>query len=301
MAERVLPATGFDHFLSGQERYQQQDWVAAIRHFEDALQLEPDHFWAHCLSAICCLNVRLFAQAKADLNACLQREPDFAWLYLLRGITSNQIAVLSQEAIEKLHATGNTLRTEAEHQLTSAESDYGRALQLLQQAPNDELRYALLVNRGLLWSQRRDWDRAVADLQAAIRLDGGQYQAHAVLAQVEQRQGKLDEAVAEFSRAIAICPNLAALYRDRAGVNLLRKDTTPEQRDETLRDLEQAIRIEKPGNAVLAFDHTNRGRMLHAAGREEEALAACEAALAVANYPEAHPTARGARRLTAIR
>jgi len=49
--------------------------------------------------------------------------------------------------------------------------------ELLDQKPNGELRYALLVNRGLLWVQRRDFDKAVTDLQAAIQLNQRHYEA----------------------------------------------------------------------------------------------------------------------------
>jgi serine/threonine protein kinase/lipoprotein NlpI len=288
LADRLPPVTPFDHFLSGQELYRRQEWIGAIRHFETALQLEPDHFWAHCLSAICCLNVKLYAQAKTNLNACLQRKPDLAWLYVLRGFTSNQIAALAEEAIEKLQSKGATLRTEAELQFEAAEADYRKALNLLQQSPNDELRYALLVNRGLLRSQRRQWDAAVADLQAAIQLDGRRYQAFAELALAYQRRGKPDLAIAQFDRAIALAPGQAALYRGRAAVNIERSDSSSALRERALSDLEQAIRLEKPDNTVQAVDHTNRARLLHAAGREEKALEACEAAIRIADYAEAH-------------
>ena len=56
-----------------------------------------------------------------------------------------------------------------------------------------------------------------------------------------------------------------------------------------MRDLEQAIRLEKPGDPVVARDHTHRGRLLDHEGRHEEALAAFEAALKVVpDYAEAH-------------
>ena len=61
--------------------------------------------------------------------------------------------------------------------------------------------------------------------------------------------------------------NMAALYRGRAEVELARQDPTPAQRARALSDLEQAIRLEPPGNPVLARDHTNRARLLHRAQR----------------------------------
>ena len=84
-------------------------------------------------------------------------------------------------------------------------------------------------------------------------------------------------------------PDLAALYRARADVDLGRKEQTPSQRERALRDLETAIRLEPPGSPFLSIDQTNRAQLLHREGREDEALAACEAALEVdPNFLEAH-------------
>ena len=58
---------------------------------------------------------------------------------------------------------------------------------------------------------------------------------------------------------------------------------------QALADLDQAIRLEKSDNPVLARDHTNRGRLLALDHRNAEALAAWDAALAVVrDYEDAH-------------
>jgi len=79
------------------------------------------------------------------------------------------------------------------------------------------------------------------------------------------------------------------LYRDRAGVDLARKQSTPAERQRALRDIDQAIQLEAPRDPALALDHTIRSRLLHADGREVEAVAACDAALKVRpDDPDAH-------------
>ena len=103
------------------------------------------------------------------------------------------------------------------------------------------------------------------------------------------KQGKPDQAIEQFTRAIHLKPDLAALYRARADVDLKRKEPTPSQRERALRDLDLAISHETTGNPVLALDQTNRAKLLHREGRENEALTACEAALKVdPNFLEAH-------------
>jgi eukaryotic-like serine/threonine-protein kinase len=280
-AKAIQTTSAIDHFLSGQEQYKRREWEAALSQFDLALLIEPKHFWAHCLSAICDLQLSRPSQAKAELHACLQTEPGFAWLYELRGFASEQVGALRNLEASKLPANGSRLRSEAHVQFKAAEADYGTALELLKKRPNDELQYALLVNRGLLWLERKEWDKAVTDLKSAMRLDGAQWQAHEMLAQVYDREGKPDLAIEQFTQAIALCPEMAALYRARAAVDLRRKKQNASQRERALIDLETAIRLERPGSPFLADDQTKRAQLLHSEGRHDEALSACAAALEV--------------------
>ncbi len=288
-AEALQPSSALDHFLSGKEQYKRREWNTALSHFDKALLMQPDHFWAHCLSAICGLQLSRPIQAKAELNACLQTEPSFAWLYELRGFASYQVATLARLAADSLHTKGGTLRAEAQLQLKAALADFTTALELLKQKPNDELQYVLLVNRGLLWLESRESDKAIGDLEAAIRLNEAGWQAHEILAQVYDRAGQPDQSIEQFSRAITLKPDLAALYRARGDVDRKRKEQTPSQRDRALRDLDTAIRLEPAGSPFLPNDQTNRAKLLHRGGREDEALTACAEAIKLnPNFVEAH-------------
>jgi serine/threonine protein kinase/tetratricopeptide (TPR) repeat protein len=288
-AEALTIDSALDHFLLGKALYKQGDWSAAMPHLDAALQREPGHFWAHCITAVCRMQLGHAFQARTELTACLQIEPRLPWLYELRGFASYQIAILAGAAAESLQAKGKTLRSEYELQLRSAESDYASAFELLTAAPNKDLRYGLLVNRGLLWLQRRDWEKAVAELQEAIKLDGRQWPAFETLAKVYERQEKPDQAIEQFTRAIALQSNSAALYRARAAVNRGRKDQGPEHRAQALADLERAIGLDPAGSAALALDEAHRAKLLLLDARFEEALAACDAALSTdPNHREAH-------------
>ena len=276
LADQVPASTAFDHFLIGQERYKERDPVTAIRHFEAAIQLQGGHFWAQCLSAICWLQLSRPTEARATLNSCIKVEPEFAWLFILRGYASSLLAS---------SATGPAVELE----LDNADRDFQKAGELLERRPNDDLRYALLVNRGLLWRKWRDWDRAVADLRAAIQLRENHYEAYAQLAQIYQMQGKLDETVEQLDRAIERRNDMAELYRQRADVQIHRKSPTLKQRGAALRDLEKAIRLEKPGSTALALDYARRAQLLNLEIRPSEALAECDAALAInPHLDEAH-------------
>ena len=83
-ADRLQPATAFDHFLYGRELYKRGRWTEAIDQFEATLGKETGHFWARCLLAICELQTQRPAEARIILSGCIQLRPDFAWLHLLR-------------------------------------------------------------------------------------------------------------------------------------------------------------------------------------------------------------------------
>ena len=127
------------------------------------------------------MQLERFSDAKSGLTACLEREPRQAWLFLLRGFSSYQLAVRARATIARLPQDEQALRTEAKLQLDAAAEDYDRAFKLLDTEAASELRYPLLVNRGVLELEREEFGPAEADLRAAIDLDGSRLEAYPAL------------------------------------------------------------------------------------------------------------------------
>ena len=280
-AERLEPTGAFDRFLLGQECYQRRDWTAALRHLDVAIEEQSDLFWAQCLSAICFLNSSPSrpGEAKAALTACLQQRSSFAWLYLLRGVAFGQMGGLELNAAARLPSRADALKAEAEAHFEAAEADFRKALD---RGLVGDLRYALHMNRGVLRFQRLRLDEAVADFERAAALDPTRYHAFASLASALSKQGRRDEAIGPLDRAIALKPDLAALYRARALIRLDGGDPPSAAAEAALRDLDEAIRREPPNGRDLADDHARRARLLRDLGRFGEALAAADAAVAIA-------------------
>jgi tetratricopeptide (TPR) repeat protein len=228
--------------------------------------------------------------AQESLTSCIQRQPDYEWLYVWRGLASSQLAAIARDQLTKQASPkGQSSSEEADRHFEAAQADYDRALKLLEPKPNALARWVVLFNRGLLFVQHEDWQKASADFEAATRLDERRPEAFAGLGLVCRRQHQLDQAVEQFTRAIARKPGSAPLYRGRAEADLARRSLTPAERARALLDLEQAIRLEAPANPVRALDHTRRATLLHQEHREAEALAACEAALKVdPDHRDAH-------------
>jgi serine/threonine protein kinase/tetratricopeptide (TPR) repeat protein len=252
-----------DWFLAGEEAYRKKDLKTAVESLRHTLVLQPDHFWAQYLLAICHLKAHRPGEAQAALTACQSRRPGFVWTYLLKGFTEGEM-----------------------REFDLAETDFRRAGEL---GLNDQERYVMLVNRGVM-RIRREWNsEATEDLRAAIALKPDQFQAYINLAQALQNLKRWDEAVGMLDRAITLAPGQAVLYRARAHLLRLRS------RDpEALKDLDRAIELSRPDDPLLADDQRDRGLILHQAGRLEEALDACDRAMAL------QPKGAGIHRLRGV-
>jgi len=175
--------------------------------------------------------------------------------------------------------TAASSSAEAATDFAAAEADYREALE---RDSGGRFRYALLANRGLVRFQSRKWVEAVADLEEAIALNPRQYNAFVTLAQIYRQEHRLDEAIKQIDRAIALKPPASApLYRTRALWNLERRDLTPAVRAAALGDLEEAIRRDSPGSRDLAKDLAKTAQVLLLAKRYQEALDACDRALKI--------------------
>jgi tetratricopeptide (TPR) repeat protein len=70
-------------------------------------------------------------------------------------------------------------------------------------------------NRGFVWHDKGDLDRAIADYNEAIRLDPKQANAYVNRGVVWREKGDLDGAIAEYNEAIRLDPEQAIAYSNR--------------------------------------------------------------------------------------
>jgi tetratricopeptide (TPR) repeat protein/predicted Ser/Thr protein kinase len=162
-----------------------------------------------------------------------------------------------------------------------AEFDFRKAWEL---QPDDAAKYVLYTNRGAMRYRQGKLDDAVADFQQAIALKRRQYNAYVNLAVVYYKRKSLDQALEQLNQAIRLESKVAALYRMRALVQRECRDAPA-----ALRDLAQAIQLESPGSPFRASDYTEKAALLYQAKRFQEAVAACDVALMIRDdYPTAH-------------
>ena len=286
LAKNVPPTTALDYLAVGREQLARGQFRDAIHSSQSAIRLDPDQLGAHLVLAVAYFNTQRYSEAKASLNSCIGTAPELLGLYLFRALVSGEEGNRAMVRVRETPARAAEWRLEAAESFAAALDDYHHALEL---RPSPDLRYVLLVNRGGMYLQASQLDQAFADGEAAVGLNAKPYHAHALLFQIRQRQGRLEEAARALDRAIERQPDRPELFRARALLvahsqkteGNKSRDLTPAQRALAIRDLEQAIRLDPKDRPQTAEDHAERGRLLFASGQTTEALAAYDAALRI--------------------
>ncbi len=244
-AEAILPATALDNFLVADEEYHESRIDDAIKHFGQALRLQPDYFWAHYFLAICNAERGQPAQAIAHSSAALSRRPDFGWIYLIRGIAYGELK-----------------------DFATAEADFEKARQL------GVADYGFYVNRSAIRIQQGKLTQALVDLKQAISLRPEQYQAYVNLAELYRRKRDYGQALKYVEQAIARAPTIAQPYRIKADV-MFESRGFPQ----ALEAINEALAVDPATGKVRSADLIKRGQILQQLKQNAEALDCFDQAL----------------------
>jgi Tfp pilus assembly protein PilF len=128
----------------------------------------------------------------------------------------------------------------------------------------------VLANRGVAYLAKGDHDRAVADYDAAIRLDPGFALAYDRRGVVFGRKGDADRAIADFTQAIRLDPKLLRSYGNRAVVYFSKGEF-----DRAIADFTEVIRLapESRGTHPIQTHYYNRGLAYSRKGDLDHAIA----------------------------
>src|SRR5438105_3469322 len=98
----------------------------------------------------------------------------------------------------------------------NAKRDFDRALADYDEAIRADAKVATAFSlRGDVWLQKREFDRAIADYEHAIELDPKLAIAFAARGAAWAGKGELGMAIKDFTRATQIDPKLAVAFNDR--------------------------------------------------------------------------------------
>ena len=221
----------------------------AVADFTEAIRLEPRNPEAHASRALANAQRKEFDPAIADYTEALRLSPKNGSLYYNRGNAhygkaeyDRAIADYAEAARLDPHdgrafgGRGRAYALRGEH--GKAVADFGRLLHL------DPANVRAMWDRALSFVELGQYDKALADYDAAIRrepsaaLYRGRGQARAAV-------GDLEQAVADFTEALALDPQDARVRLARAGVYHDRGEFP-----EALADLNEALRLQ-PDSAVI--------------------------------------------------
>lgn len=118
---------------------------------------------------------------------------------------------------------------------------------------NSEMLSLLYVQRGSLWADKGDYDRAIADQSAALKLNAKAPQANYYRGAAWSNKGEFDRAIADFDAAIKIRSDDPVIYHARA-IELTVKGDYPR----AISDFDKALQLDAKAEGV----HFARGRTL---------------------------------------
>jgi tetratricopeptide (TPR) repeat protein len=153
----------------------------------------------------------------------------------------------------------------AKKDFDKAVADYDHALKL---SPRSS---AFFNNRGNVWSAKKDYDRAIADYDQAIRLSPKAAPAYANRALAWNRKKEYDKALADCDECIRLDPFFLSAYSHR-GTAWSAKN----EHDKAIADFSKVLRLD-PKN-VLAY--RNRGKAWVAKKDHDRAIADFSQAIA---------------------
>lgn len=247
-AIRFAPESAYIYYKKlGDVRTAQKDYKTAIENYTEAIRLEPNYAPAYVGRGTVYAIMGSQKGFTEDFDTALRLQPDNAWFYSYRGDArfllkdkagaigdyNKTISLFPQLAHLYYTFRGNARQEQKDYQ--GAIADYNEAIRL---KPDFALAYN---NRGLARVQEEGIEGAIAPTHQSIRPNSNiPTVLYIILESVPNTQTQKDyrKAIADFTEAIALKPELALAYNNRGLARLRKKD------DEGAReDFKQAIRF----------------------------------------------------------
>ena len=243
--QSTAATTAFDYYLPGHTAGWGGDLKEAIRSYEAALRMQPDHF-----NSLFFLATRLDsggrkAEAVQIWRACLALRPDHIPTLRNRALALSEQGEF-EEALESVNKaielkSNSAFAFQARASIYQAMQEYDKASADLDQAhelARDDQVLGVVYTRALGYARQGQYDAALADLSTVLEIAPKHERGHGVRGVALKSLGRFDEALAALNEAIKIDPQFANFYLERSQVYCGLK-----QYDHALPDIERAIEL----------------------------------------------------------
>jgi len=274
LARATPPTLALDHVLLGQAALDAKEKDVAVREFEEALRLEPTHYWSLIKLGQSFNDLGEgpadFAAAVAVYTGCIMKRPDYAPAYLYRAKAHRHLKQYEKSLQD--HSKAIELDPKDARSWTGRGAiycddlaHYDKALADFNKAIELDPKYAVAWhNRGVAYKRLRQYDKALIDGSKAIDLDPRMALAWASRGLAYSMLHQYDEALADYSKAIDLDPKDAVAWYNRGtAYNDLH------QYEKALADFKKAIELDP--RMVKAW--INRGIAYNDLHQYEKALA----------------------------
>jgi tetratricopeptide (TPR) repeat protein len=159
---------------------------------------------------------------------------------LLRGLILGMLMGACFASVRQTQAQQSAVDYYQQGNVWSEKKEFDRAIADYDQAIKLDPKYIdAYNNRGLAWNEKKEYDRAIADLDQAIKFDPNYAKAYYNRGVSWNGKGEYDRAIADCDRAIKLAPKYTKAYSNRGFAWRNKK-----QYDRAIADYNEAIKID---------------------------------------------------------
>lgn len=204
----------------------------AIASFSNSIKLKEDYAEAYFYRGTAFGALSKYNEAEADFTKSLELNPDMIASYYYRAVTYERLNDVDRAIADYDTLISKMIAIEPDEEKLREKNDTG----ILVEAYN---------NRGALWGNRKDTEKAMADFSSALRIHPGHKSAYHNRAVVYANLKRYEEAIMDFTYLLRLEETIETLNNRAAMFMSIGKYR------EALLDFEKALKYDSENKFAL--------------------------------------------------